>query len=422
MLWIQNNTILTDLSPLKNIVSLGTDLSVEENDALISLTGLNNIAPASISNLSIYNNPLLSDCDVLSICEYLLNPGGTIEIYNNSPGCNNQEEIEDGCDCSCLTDGAYFHTQTEIDNFQVNYPNCTEIDGELVIGGDDISGLNGLNALSTVHGGVYISDWLSTNPLLTSFSGLENITYIGGVLWISGNEAVSDFNGFNNLNYTGGGLVIADNITMTSLSGLDGLNSIGGPFAVTLNPVLINLTGLENLSSIGGEIIIEDNDVLHSLTGIDNINPGTISELYIVGNPSLSTCNIQSICDYIASPGATVEIQNNATGCDNPDEVEEACENVSIEENITGHTFNIFPNPSYDIINIRNTSPKIGKMIISITDISGIKIKTHTMDCNGSGNCQLEIDLSDLPTGMYFITLISNDPSSSRQTEKIVKF
>jgi len=46
---------------------------------------------------------------------------------------------------SCLPDGIEFYSQSEIDNFQTNYPNCTEIEGDVAITGLDIYNLNGLS-------------------------------------------------------------------------------------------------------------------------------------------------------------------------------------------------------------------------------------------------------------------------------------
>jgi hypothetical protein len=37
----------------------------------------------------------------------------------------------------CLPEGIEFTTQAQIDNFQTNYPNCTEIEGDVEINGED---------------------------------------------------------------------------------------------------------------------------------------------------------------------------------------------------------------------------------------------------------------------------------------------
>ena len=52
----------------------------------------------------------------------------------------------------CLPQGITFSTQEEIDNFQANYPGCTEIEGDVIISGDDITTLDGLNILTAFLG------------------------------------------------------------------------------------------------------------------------------------------------------------------------------------------------------------------------------------------------------------------------------
>ena len=79
---------------------------------------------------------------------------------------------------SCLPEGITFTTQEEIDNFQTEYPGCTEIEGNLTISGD-IGNLNGLNVLNSIDG-----DFLISNTSLNTLEGLNNIEYIGGFLSI----------------------------------------------------------------------------------------------------------------------------------------------------------------------------------------------------------------------------------------------
>jgi hypothetical protein len=96
--WIDNNPLLTDLSPFENLISIGVNFNIINNASLTNLSGLENINPNSIINLNIYNNTLLSFCAVQSICDNLLNPNGTIIISNNASGCNSQQEVEDACE------------------------------------------------------------------------------------------------------------------------------------------------------------------------------------------------------------------------------------------------------------------------------------------------------------------------------------
>ena len=53
---------------------------------------------------------------------------------------------------SCLPGGMTFSTQQQIDDFATNYPNCTEIEGNVLIEEsiyDDITNLNGLAQLTS---------------------------------------------------------------------------------------------------------------------------------------------------------------------------------------------------------------------------------------------------------------------------------
>ena len=56
----------------------------------------------------------------------------------------------------CLPQGITFTAQEEIDNFQTNYPGCTEIEGDVTITGDNITNLYGLSVLTAVDGFLYI--------------------------------------------------------------------------------------------------------------------------------------------------------------------------------------------------------------------------------------------------------------------------
>ena len=67
------------------------------NDILTSLLGLSNIESESINDLFISNNNLLIECEALRICNYLANPNGIVDIHDNAPGCNSQDEVEEAC-------------------------------------------------------------------------------------------------------------------------------------------------------------------------------------------------------------------------------------------------------------------------------------------------------------------------------------
>jgi len=100
------------------------------------------------------------------------------------------------CPTSCLPEGITFSTQEQIDNFQVNYPYCTEIEGDVEIDGDDITNVDGLSILTSIGGYLDISD----NPILTSLAGLINLTSIGEELIIKNNAVLSSLAGLDSIN------------------------------------------------------------------------------------------------------------------------------------------------------------------------------------------------------------------------------
>ena len=298
----------------------------------------------------------------------------------------------------CLPEGITFTTQSQIDNFQVNYPNCTEIEGDVEIYGNDITNLNGLSVLTSTVGIIYIGTWAGGNPALTSLTGLDNVTSIGGGLFVFNNDALISLSGLEGLPSIGGFLSIRNNDALISLTGLDNLTSIGGDLYIAEHDALTNLTGLTNVTSIDSEIRILYHPALTSLAGLDNIDASSISLLEIIGNVSLSTCEVQSICDYLSSPSGTINIAMNASGCNSQQEVEDACDTLSVEDIIYEGGFSIFPNPATDRLTI---SPKDGVTIdeVILYNQIGQKVLHHKP-------VMQPIDVSMLRQGMYVIDVI----------------
>jgi hypothetical protein len=223
---------------------------------------------------------------------------------------------------TCLPEGITFSTQSEIENFHINYPFCEQIEGDVTISGNLIDDLSGLNTISSI----------------------------------------------------GGNLIISDNTNLTSLA------------------------GLENLSSIGEALIISNNDGLISLSGIDNINSFTINDLTIINNSSLSTCEVKSICNYLANSQSNITIHDNAFGCNNKEEVISACGN-KVGDNYINSVFRIYPNPANKTISISvssvaeideiNVYNQMGESLLHYSDVSE------------------DVDISELENGIYILEIIS---------------
>jgi hypothetical protein len=472
-LWIYHNNDLTSISGLNSLSSINGGLSIIFNNYLQSLDGLGNIYPASIQALSIHDNPLLSDCEVQSICDYLVSPNGVVNIYKNGYGCQSPAEIANSCGntMSCLPFGNYyFCNQTEINNFQANYPGCTELMGDVTIEGYNITNLDSLIVLTSVEGNLNMACIdlagfpcnpslysiaglanltsiggnldLQGNTSLTSLEGLEGLDSIGGSLWIEWNPSLSTLEGLNNLNYINGSFGLGSGYppnsnVLTSLAGLENLTYIGGGLSIFGNPYLVNLQGLENVTSIGDYLSIQSNDTLISLSGLDNvtsiggdlqirfnnaltslsglayIDANSINDLEITLNSILSTCEVESICDYLVNPNGTIRIHDNATGCNSVDEVEEACVTLSVGDIETHDHLTIYPNPftGETTFNISLNEPsqvnlvvidRLGKPVATVLDKS-LAQGSHNITWNAEG----------MSAGLYFYRLTPGNHSST---------
>ena len=236
--------------------------------------------------------------------------------------------------------------------------------GGFLNGNPYLTDLNGLNNLKYVGGNVNINDnlsllsltglesmthfnghlYISSNHFLRSIAALINVTSIDGDLVIGGNEKLDSLYGIDNLEFIGGDFRFSGTNFLQDLKGLENVTFIGGILFLANNESLISLEALNNVDSIGGYLYIAANEVLPSLSGIDSIAASSIDSLYIKSNYLLSTCEVKSICDYLASPHGTVEIHDNAPGCDSQAEVEEAC-TVSIPKQRSEPFISIYPNP-----------------------------------------------------------------------------
>ena len=197
----------------------------------------------------------------------------------------------------CLPEGIEITSQSQIDSFAINYPNCTEIEGYVAIIGENITSLNGLNVIESVNG---------------SFA-----------IW--GCSGLLDLTGIESLSHVGGWLQIGHNVSLT------------------------NLTSLSGLSTIGGALQIIGNDSLTSLFGLENIEEDSIDHLSIFWNQSLTTCDIENICSYLTSSTSIISIYDNAIGCNSQEEIEEAC-SISLAEFNNSQKLIYFHNPAKDFI------------------------------------------------------------------------
>lgn len=238
---------------------------------------------------------------------------------------------------------------------------------------------------------------------------LENLKSINGVVYVYNNSALSNTNGLDKLESIGGYLGIITNPQLTAISGLNQLTSIGGGLLIENNSSLLSISGLNDLASLNGSLVIRKNKVLETIMGLESLDHSGIDTLIIGENNKLSVCHIQPICDYLENGGGA-NFYLNAPGCNNQQEVEEACQAVSVDDLILDGSIQLFPNPTTGIIQI--TTPNDTEWNVSVRDAMGRTIIQPRELVNG------QIDISNVPTGMYFLEL--NDGRQSA-VKRIIK-
>jgi hypothetical protein len=430
---------------------------------------------------------------------------------------------------SCLPYGITFTTQSQVDSFQVNYPGCTVIEGGVLITGEEITNLEGLNQITWIKGfleiydadsltnlsgleslgtvwdylAIYDNDLLTDitalsslsgtidglgisnnislgslaglegvtgigfnlvvaeSYLLTSLEGLNGITSIGHNLMIENNDRLMTLSGLESVTSVGAELFIWDNDTLadlsaligikrvnnqlhinnnkslTNLSGLDSLESVGVHLNIWNNDSLVSLTGLNHLSQITSELSIYNNDALvdlapleslssignlkiqenkklRSLSGIDQLDPYSLYSIIIVNNDSLSTCEVKSVCEYLQTPNAWVYIDSNATGCNNEEEVEQACESISVADYPGQSYFSVYPNPANSIAHFRFRISQYQDVTLKIIDVFGCEIASLLDQQKPAGEHAIRFDVSALPPGIYLVRLMIGNTTQAR--------
>lgn len=270
---------------------------------------------------------------------------------------------------TCIQDTLFIFSQDDINNFSIDYPNCSEIEGSLYLRANNFSDLSGLDQLTQINGDLVffnastqligfnnlekIGGDLSifNNNNLEEISGFDNLDTVSNNIFIQNNRKLKSINGFSELDYVGRNLriskidsltnldncfenlnsignefVLLENVSLRTINGFSKINSIGSLFSISSNPVLQNVEPLINLKSLGSYLEINNNDQLLSLRGLDSIDHLTITNLFIRDNELLDVCGVKSVCDFLKNPANVNEVvENNAFLCNSSDEIRSSC-------------------------------------------------------------------------------------------------
>lgn len=227
---------------------------------------------------------------------------------------------------SCFEDGLSLSNQMDADNFLLNNPNCSIIEGDLNVFFSTLEDLDALQNIKEIRGNLIISD----SPNLTSLIGLRRLNTIGGSLIVSDNNSLHDLSGLDSLARIDGNLIIENNLNLQSIKAIENLSkikstlrisgnsiidsisltsltdtissiditnnselhhiyidgnlkSIEGPLRIDINPNLLALEGFSTLKNINNNLAILNNSELKIVSGFDSL-------VIIGGNLSFNSC------------------------------------------------------------------------------------------------------------------------------------
>lgn len=202
----------------------------------------------------------------------------------------------------CPPGNMTFTSQAQLNDFKSQYPNCTQISGDLVIQGNDITDVSPLNKIQNIGGYLLIN----SNPQLTNVDGLSALATVTTNIGIWSNPKLTNVDGFASL------------------------TSIGGFLGIQANILLDNLDGFSNVTNLGADFVLLNNASIKSISGLSQVSTITNvlgNGIQIQNNPLLAVCNLNAFCAYLANDASTHPrtIFGNAIGCESITAVKSSC-------------------------------------------------------------------------------------------------
>ena len=230
-------------------------LKKNDNDELIGFLTL--IEDFTKLNSEKFDTPVLQRfCRVLQKCDKSLVIEMDSMLYCEKFDVITKTLQVDSLDCSTLN-------EDELDSLnQIRY-----LDGNLVIGSQNIQFLNGFNYLRSVK--KLIIKEMENLEQINGFNGLERLNS----LEISSNQKLISINGFNTLfkqkNDISGFIKCMKNSNLTNVDFLKGVKNVGSSLYLYQNN-LSSLYGLSDLESVDASITLSSNSLI-SLEELSNL-------------------------------------------------------------------------------------------------------------------------------------------------------
>ena len=193
-------------------------------------------------------------------------------------------------------------SQQDVDDFEINYPDCSAQGWitNLDLGGiDDLSGLSSINSVRGslfVNGNNFIdfSSWNSLDSIdhlnLRSSSNLDNLTGLEGLShlrFFESRNLISNIDAIAHLPISR--LIILGSL-ITDINGFNGVIEMRD-IIILQNDLLHSITGFQNLKNTTFSISIDDNVILEDLSGFSNLE-------FVGSNLRLTDTRITDLSDF----------------------------------------------------------------------------------------------------------------------------
>ena len=227
------------------------------------------------------------------------------------------------------------------------------------------------------------------------FSGLDQLTFIGGMIDLCHNIRMVNFGGLDQVTSIGGNFYAYHLSSLKSFSGLDNLQTIGGEFDIGSNVKLASLKGLSSLQSVADCFYIFGNESLESIEDLESLEHigGTLT---IIRNEALESCQISGLCEYLGDPPGSVSIWENGKDCSSPTQVLQDCAVTPLSEVNEKNIF-LMPNPARS--NVELIGLPSNNYEVQIFNRQGSPLKITSIPTSRI------IDVQTLRPGVYWISI-----------------
>ncbi len=169
--------------------------------------------------------------------------------------------------------------------------------------------------------------------------------------------------------------------------------------------------GINNLIGADNQLYFLNNGALWASGGTANsTNPVNSSAL----NTVCCMSNMKMVGNQLTFTGYSLtygtEIWMGSINCRSTRDDDNSVLNmIKPTEELTGLT-GIYPNPANNILNVSLSPSLEGQITITVIDVNGAVLFTKTL---GSGSTNTQINIANLPAGVYFVKIISGNGSET---------